>query len=143
MKTYSHQYNSTLSCDNVVYFPVSFTARKFPLAPTNITFIDKRSVETPNEISKANENTIAFWNLNEKDSENDKDGEVCEKKTNIQDHVSFKINKPQDELFTFGVWGRVYLRDVDHNKHISEDDIQGFNNILDVIYEAGDKNASD
>lgn len=143
MGTYSHQYNSTLQCDNVIYFPVSFTASKFPLAPINVTFIDARNV--PNEDS----NKIDLWRQNGEENEVNEET-VCKKRDDDNNmsnnaeryHISFKINAPQDQLESFGIWGRIYARDVYHTKDTSEEDIQAFNNILDVIYEASDKNTS-
>ncbi|KOB75417.1 Vanin-like protein 1, partial [Operophtera brumata] len=137
MTTYSHQYNRTLGCDNVVYFPVSFTASKFPLAQTNVTYIDARDGELSNEIHQMNEdlNKVNVWTVNakevgEKGKELEEHMEVCEKHEKEtsrhveRDHVSFKIKTPQNELVAFGIWGRIYTRDVDHRKDVSEEDIQ-------------------
>lgn len=143
MRTYNHQYNDTLKCDNVIYFPVSFTASKFPLASANVTYIDTKLNDVSNEIQDEDTNTADVWKI----QENDDKSEVCkslEKITtnNKRDHVVFKINAPQDELQSFGVWGRIYTRDVDHNKDVSEEDMQTFNNILDLIYDTSDKHTT-
>lgn len=155
MRTYSHQYNRTLGCDNIVYFPVSFTTSKFPLAPTNVTFIDARDGELSVEILKTNEdsNKVNVCRVNgeevgESGKEFEEKNEVCEEREKItlrnveRDHVSFKINAPQNGLAAFGIWGRIYSRDVDHRKDVSEEDIQAFDNFLDNIYEASEKNTS-
>ncbi|KAI5635486.1 carbon-nitrogen hydrolase domain-containing protein [Phthorimaea operculella] len=94
MRTHKLQYNNTLHCNNVVYYPSSFTINHFPLSHDNFTF----TRDIP-------ENKI----------------------THHREKINMKINKPQDELVAFGIWGRIYNRDVDHNvKEVSEEDIQKY-----------------
>lgn len=126
MRTYTHQYNSTLKCDNIVYFPMSIRANKFPLSAKNITFND---VKQQTETEKHN-GEITFIEIN--DIENNG-------KKIAREEVTFKINESQDELMAFGIWGRIYTRDVDHNKKVTEKDIIDFNNVMEEIYRTNDK----
>ncbi|XP_004928912.1 vanin-like protein 2 isoform X1 [Bombyx mori] len=103
MTTYSNTHNTTLQCDNVVYYPVSFGEKKFPLDTKNYTFTKEKS--------------------------QDKDY-----KTGNRWHLLFQLNKPQKDLMAFGIWGRLYLRDVTHKQHVTNEDIDDFENILDLIY---------
>lgn len=122
MTTYRHQYNQTLHCDNIVYFPVSFQANKFPLSRTNVTFIDQGP------------DGKIFNHLSQMNSLNEIQNCGIEKEISGREHVTFKINKPQDELVSFGIFGRMYTKDVDHNTPVTDEDIQKFNTILDIIY---------
>ncbi|KAI8442263.1 hypothetical protein MSG28_005831 [Choristoneura fumiferana] len=95
MSTLRNQYNKTLQCDNVVYFPSSFRINKFPLSPVNYTY------------SESSQNEIETGEL---------------PKTNGREKIMYKINAPQDELMSFAIWGRIYVRDVDHNTEVTEED---------------------
>ncbi|KAI8442261.1 hypothetical protein MSG28_005831 [Choristoneura fumiferana] len=107
MSTLRNQYNKTLQCDNVVYFPSSFRINKFPLSPVNYTY------------SESSQNEIETGEL---------------PKTNGREKIMYKINAPQDELMSFAIWGRIYVRDVDHNTEVTEEDVQNYLNIEDIIY---------
>ncbi|XP_049879631.1 vanin-like protein 1 isoform X2 [Pectinophora gossypiella] len=104
MTTYRNQYNGTLKCDNVVYFPSSMRSSKFPLSSKNFTFIDS----TQNGDAKQNGG---------------------------RERIVYKITAPQDDLVTFGIWGRVYTRDVNHDIETSEEDIQNYIEIENIIYD--------
>ena len=116
MTTYQSQYNTTLDCDNIVYFPLSVRDNKFPLGPVNYTFLDEKQnevidshygVEIQNEVHLENESST---------------------------RLIFKLNKPQKDLVAFAIWGRIFSRDIDHNKHITEEDKKQFMDILNIIY---------
>lgn len=141
MRTYRHLYNKTLKCDDVLYLPVSFQANKFPLSPNNVTFVDIG----PNEKQFKHQNQNMLINeipLNIKDDliRTQNDGtcngrvEVCEPENVGREYVTFKINQPQDQLVSFGIFGRIFTRDVDHNKPVTDQDVEKFETILDVIY---------
>ncbi|XP_063368490.1 vanin-like protein 2 isoform X1 [Cydia amplana] len=106
MSTIRKQYNKTLQCNNVVYFPSSFRINKFPLSSSNFTYID--STDDENEVQP-------------------------DKKTG-REKITYKINTPQKELMSFGIWGRVYVKDVDHSTEVNDEDVQNYLKIEDVIY---------
>lgn len=116
MTTYRSQYNTTLDCDNIVYFPLSIRNNMFPLGPKNYSFIDQNN----NKILTAH---YGVESQNEVDLEDES-----------RTRMIFKLNKPQKDLVSFSIWGRIFSRDVDHNKHITEEDKQQFMDILNVIY---------
>ncbi|XP_013146599.1 PREDICTED: vanin-like protein 2 isoform X1 [Papilio polytes] len=114
MTSHVHHYNTSLQCDDVIYFPISFTNNKFPVRPKNVTFLESSKI-TSNEVL------------------------ACENNLNIdlnghKEHIIHKINKPQSNLVAFGVWGRIYNRDFDHNKRPTEDDLKNYLEIEDWIY---------
>lgn len=122
MNTYRNEYNGTLRCDNIEYFPVSCRYNKFPLNPTNFTYTTKSKDQL---------------NCEPKDQIYQNSVSVLQKEIfikNNRERLNFKINVPQTDLVSFGIWGRVYTRDVDHNKATSEEDVRKFNTILDNIY---------
>lgn len=106
MSTLRNHYNKTLQCDNVVYFPSSFRINKFPLRPVNYSY------------SESSQNEIEGGKLSKPSRE----------------QITYKINAPQDDLMSFAIWGRIYVRDVDHNTEVTEEDIQNYHNIEDIIY---------
>ncbi|KPI96015.1 Vanin-like protein 2 [Papilio xuthus] len=121
MTSYSHHYNASLQCDDIIYYPVSFTNDKFPVRPKNVTFL---------ETSKINSNEVLS---------------SCENNLNIdfnghKEHIVYKINAPQNNIVSFGVWGRVYNRDFDHNKKPTADDLKNYLEIEDWIYKMEKKN---
>ncbi|GBP44017.1 Vanin-like protein 2 [Eumeta japonica] len=108
MNTYKHRYNDTLQCANVVYFPSTFQRNKFPLNPSNFSFVEKYQ-----------------------------DGDA--KENGGKERITMKLAAPQMDLVTFGVWGRIYDRDVDHNAQVTDEDRQQYTQIENVIY-TGEKN---
>lgn len=49
--------------------------------------------------------------------------------------VSLRLNAAQDGLMTFGIWGRVYTKDVDHTTVVTERDIAKDKEHEDKIFE--------
>ncbi|KAF9805750.1 hypothetical protein SFRURICE_009382 [Spodoptera frugiperda] len=119
MRTHDNTYNDTLQCDNIEYFPVTVRYNKFPLSPKNFTYTVKEKDQQ--QCEPDDQNTISVLQQ-----------EILNRKS--RETLRFKINVPQNELVAFGIWGRVYTRDVDHNKGASEEDIQSFNTLLDDIF---------
>lgn len=119
MRTHENTYNDTLQCDNIEYFPVTVRYNKFPLSPKNFTYTVKEKDQQ--QCEPDDQNTISVLQQ-----------EILNRKS--RETLRFKINVPQNELVAFGIWGRVYTRDVDHNKGASEEDIQSFNTLLDDIF---------
>lgn len=122
MRTYRKQYNSTLQCDDIEYYPLSMQNNKFPLSPKNFTYTAKIGDTTafPKCESKKHEEVSVFQQ------------EIIEK--NAKETLKYKINQAQNGLMAFGVWGRLFHKDVDHNKGITDEDVEHFNTILDRIY---------
>ncbi|CAH0696824.1 unnamed protein product [Spodoptera exigua] len=119
MRTHQNTYNDTLQCDNIEYFPVTVRYNKFPLSPKNFTYTVKQKDQQ--QCESKDQNTISVL---QQEFFNKKD----------RDTLNFKINAPQNEIVAFGIWGRIYTRDVDHNKEASQEDIQSFNTLLDDIF---------
>lgn len=116
MTSYRKQYNDTLKCDNIAYYPVSLRNNKFPLSPKNFSYIDKQNSLNDNEI----------------------------RETKDREHIDFRIKSPQDELIAFGVWARIFTRDDKNNYTPTEQDIRnsiesdeivfGVNSNMSLIY---------
>ncbi|KAL0867646.1 hypothetical protein ABMA27_008398 [Loxostege sticticalis] len=127
MTTYSYQYNSTLGCDNVVYYPTSLRNNKFPLHPHNFTF--SKSQNDAEQIAFSENDVISHLRTgNEK---------------NKLQHLSYKLNRVQNELVSFGIWGRLYIRDSNPEEHVSEEDVNSYIEIENVIYNEAHKNNAD
>ncbi|XP_072934498.1 vanin-like protein 2 isoform X2 [Epargyreus clarus] len=109
MTTYRHHYNSSLQCDDVVYFPSTLRNNKFPFDPKNVTFIDNTQITDL-------ENSITDSCVNEKGT------------------VLFKLNVPQNQLVSFGIWGRLYNRDVNLLKNVTQEDVENSIRIENIIY---------
>ncbi|KAJ8711351.1 hypothetical protein PYW07_008593 [Mythimna separata] len=118
MQTYRNTYNDTLDCDNIEYFPVSVRYNKFPLSPKNFTYTTKLKDQS---CEPKDQNTFSVLQK-----------EILSR--NSRERLNFKINVPQKELIAFGIWGRIFNRDIDHNKGASEEDLQKFNTLLDEIF---------
>lgn len=111
MTTYRLHYNTSLKCDNIVYYPSSFRNSKFPLSPQNFTYTDSR-------------NNAATENCG-------------------REHITYKLKVPQDDLVSFGIWGRVFTKDVDfsHNPITEEEmkrDIE-FTNMIGAAAQQSNK----
>ncbi|KAM3964073.1 vanin-like protein 1 [Aphomia sociella] len=106
MTTYKHRYNNSLHCNDVVYFPVSLRNNKFPLSPSNYTFVD--STQNGGE---ANEN-------------------------GGRGRISSNLKTTQNELISFGIWGRLYNKDVNFANDVTEEDINNYHQIENIIYNA-------
>uniref|UniRef100_A0A2A4K2W7 CN hydrolase domain-containing protein n=1 Tax=Heliothis virescens TaxID=7102 RepID=A0A2A4K2W7_HELVI len=119
MNTYRNTYNETLDCNNIEYFPVTVRYNKFPLSPKNFTFTSKSKDQS--KCGQKDQNRLSILQK-----------EIITR--NSRERLNFKINVPQRELIAFGIWGRIYTRDVDHNKEPSHDDVQKFNTLLDDIF---------
>ncbi|CAB3220552.1 unnamed protein product [Arctia plantaginis] len=123
MNTYGQKYNRSLECEDVVYFPLSFRYNKFPLSPENFTYgstkLNNKSDFPECEIPSKNDISIFqndVLNLNAKET------------------LIYKLIRSQNELVAFGIWGRLYNRDKDHNKGVTDEDIEKFETILNHIY---------
>ncbi|XP_052739170.1 vanin-like protein 1 [Bicyclus anynana] len=100
-------YNTSLKCDDIEYYPMSFTNNKFPLNPQNYTFENEnRNFDelVNNEIMKRN-------------------GQQC---------MMFKLNTPQTDLLSFGIFGRIYSKDgtkliTESTEHADIDNLLGIN----------------
>ncbi|CAG9791382.1 unnamed protein product [Diatraea saccharalis] len=90
MTSYPTQYNVSLQCDNVVYYPTSLKYNKFPLEPQDFEY--------------------RKWEYSDFDL------------------LVYSLARPQDELISFALWGRAYLRDVQLKDEASEEDV--INSIL-------------
>ncbi|CAH2051806.1 unnamed protein product, partial [Iphiclides podalirius] len=114
MTTYRLHYNTSLQCDDIVYFPISFRNNKFPLSAKNFTFTISPKMAT---------------------------GESYNLKSRLgqKEHLSYQLNAPQTDLVAFGVWGRIYNRDVDFNKPTTAEDLQNYLEIEDWIYKRDKK----
>ncbi|CAH2259692.1 jg24301 [Pararge aegeria aegeria] len=96
MTSYHYHYNSTLKCDDIVYYPVSFTSNKFPLNPKNYTF-------------KNDEKRIFHTLIDNEITQTDKQ------------YVRYKMNLPQTELLSVGIWGRIYRKDGKGDRDVIDD----------------------
>ncbi|XP_046963868.1 vanin-like protein 1 isoform X3 [Vanessa cardui] len=114
MTTYSKHYNSTLQCDDIMYYPTSMRNNKFPLNPANFTY---STDETP---KKSEGNNVS--------------------KQRSREHISYKLNAPQRELVSFGIWGRIFTRDGKVSYNPSKDDINRYIEVEKYIFDIGDKN---
>lgn len=127
MTTYRYQYNTSLDCDNVVYYPSTLRNNKFPLHPHNFTFV-KSTQNGDFPQNGANTQNGGTQNVR---SENDRE------------LVSLKLKNPQNELITFAIWGRLYVRDVNPVKDVTEEDVNSYIEIENVIYNHGDRQSTD
>lgn len=109
MTSYANRYNTTLRCENVVYFGSTLQINKFPLHPSNYSFNEK------------NRNALKPLGIG-------------------RETISLKLKSPQDSLITFGIWGRLYTKDVDHIGNINEDDLIEYQILENNIF---DKSTSD
>ena len=123
MQTYSNTHNDTLDCDNIEYFPVTLGADKYPLSPKNFTLTTK--LKDQSKCGPKDQNSFSVLQK-----------EILSR--NNRERLNFKINVPQDGLVSFGIWARIYARDVDHNKAVTEEDVQKFNTLLDQIFSSTD-----
>ncbi|XP_068623393.1 vanin-like protein 1 isoform X1 [Battus philenor] len=118
MTTHRLHYNSTLQCSDIVYYPVSMRNDKVPVRPKNFTFVVDSKVDSQNVPSSDN-NIDA--NLNRKE------------------RITYKLNAPQTGLVAFGVWGRIFNRDVGYHKEPTEDDLRNYMEIEDWIFKIDKK----
>ncbi|XP_059050818.1 vanin-like protein 2 [Achroia grisella] len=109
MTTYRHQYNQSLDCDDVVYFPNSIRNNKFPLSSNNFTFLDS----TQNGARNTNGG---------------------------RGRVIYELKSRQNELVSFGIWGRIYTKDVNTIGEVTEEDLNHYNEIENIIYGTKNKN---
>jgi hypothetical protein len=119
MTTYPNQHNTTLDCSNVVYCPSSMRYNKFPLLTKD--FIYRKSSQIDNDI---NENGVENY-----------DGVIKVPR----EEILYKIVEPQNELVSFAVWGRMYLRDVNGETDTSDEDIKNYLEIENRIYKHTDE----
>ncbi|XP_023952054.2 vanin-like protein 2 [Bicyclus anynana] len=108
---YRRQYNNTLKCNDIEYFPISIKKNMFPLEPSNFTYEEDQiqNGDYEDQLNKLNQ-----------------DGRV---------QITNKINLPQTELISFGIWGRVFQRDGVILKNFTEDDVKRYIEIENVIYD--------
>ncbi|XP_028172897.1 vanin-like protein 2 isoform X1 [Ostrinia furnacalis] len=132
MTTYSYQHNSTLDCDNVVYYPTSLRNNKFPLQPLNYTFTKSKNGAERLDVCSQNGVNTNGGNLYNDVLENSK----------LED-LSYKLNSAQNEIVSFGIWGRLYNRDVNPVENVSEEDVNNYIEIENVIFNAADKYSTD
>lgn len=110
MTSYSKHYNTTLKCDDIIYYPISLRNNKFPLSPKIFTYQvkNKHSDSTKNiDDIKVNADRV---------------------------HITYKLNAPQQELASFGIWGRIFTRDVKTKYNPSKEDKEKYIEIENVIY---------
>lgn len=100
MTTYRRQYNNTLECSNVVYFPVSMQSNRFPLQSKDFKYSDQNCLR-------------------------EQDGRA---------HLKIELNHSQRNIVTFGIYGRLYNKDVVHQRIITENDIQAYQEFEDRIF---------
>ncbi|CAG4933177.1 unnamed protein product [Colias eurytheme] len=103
MSSHSFNYNSTLKCNDVEYYAVSFRNNKFPLNPSNYTIQVKQDGES--------------------DTQNG--GKIT---------LLYKLKEPQNDLVSFGIWGRVYSEDNKPEVDFTTEDLNSYNEIENVIY---------
>lgn len=131
MTTYSYQHNSTLDCDNVVYYPTSLRNNKFPLHPLNYTFTKlQNDAEKISVFSQSN--VISKCEVDVRPTENNK-----------LEHITYRLNTLQNEIVSFGIWGRLYIRDGNPSYEATEEDIDSYIEIENIIYNQIDKNNAD
>ncbi|XP_050353057.1 vanin-like protein 2 isoform X3 [Nymphalis io] len=109
MTSYRKHYNNTLKCDDILYYPVSMRNNKFPLNPKNFTY---KMDETRKDLEENNEII----------------------KHNGREHITYKLNSPQNELVSFGIWGRMFNRDGEIIYNPSKDDVHKYIEIENIIY---------
>lgn len=109
MTTYRQQYNNTLKCSNVVYFPVSMQSNRFPLQSKDFTFSNQNGGRN-------------------------QDGRA---------HLTMELNHNQDNIVAFGIYGRLYYKDVVHQKIVTEQDIQAYKEFEDRIFSSANKERDD
>ncbi|XP_026488914.2 vanin-like protein 2 isoform X3 [Vanessa tameamea] len=114
MTTYSKHYNSTLNCDDIMYYPTSMRNNKFPLNPINFTYT-----------------------MNETPKESEENNEILKQRS--RENITYKLNSPQNELVSFGIWGRIFNRDGKILYNPSKDDINKYIEIENHIFDIGDK----
>lgn len=100
MTTYRQQYNGTLKCNNVVYFPVSLQSNRFPLQSKDFMYSDENG-------------------------RHKQDGRA---------HLTIELNHSQNDIVAFGIYGRLYNKDVVHQKITTENDIQAYREFEDRIF---------
>ncbi|CAH0713812.1 unnamed protein product, partial [Brenthis ino] len=105
MTSYSKHYNRTLKCEDIAYYPLSLRNNKFPLSPKNFTF-NEQSIENNEILQKT-----------------------------FQEFLTYKINSPQEDLISSGIWGRIFTRDGKINFNPTEEDIQRYIDIEKVIFD--------
>ncbi|XP_075983847.1 vanin-like protein 2 isoform X2 [Anticarsia gemmatalis] len=130
MNTYSNSYNETLDCENIEYFPLSMRYNKFPLSPTNYTFYMTTKDEPQEKCGSGESNVLSVF----------QNTILAKENKDSRSTIQYKIERPQSELVAFGIWGRLYTRDVDHNtrRKVTDEDVAKFNTILDRIYATDD-----
>ncbi|CAH0399339.1 unnamed protein product [Chilo suppressalis] len=115
MTTYPKQYNNTLSCDNIVYYPTSLRYNKFPLDTQDFTYIEStQEIDLNNEI-------------------------VSNEVTKRRAEIFYRLISPQDELVAFSIWGRAYLRDVNEIIDSSEEDVNNSIAVENLIFSFADE----
>lgn len=104
MYTLKPKYNNSLYCNNILYYPSSVRTNKFPLQVNNYTY-----------------------DLNEK---NDEDNILSDDRQLIL----LKLNKPQNDLISFGIWGRIYNRDTVGKIELTENQIKEYIRLEELIF---------
>ncbi|CAH2093814.1 unnamed protein product [Euphydryas editha] len=113
MTSYNKHYNTTLKCDDIVYYPISFRNNKFPLSPKNFSY---EIANTPRDRSDSSEKTKDIT------------------KQVYREHITYRLNVPQENLVSFGIWGRIFNRDVNKKYLPSKEDKQKYIEIENIIY---------
>jgi hypothetical protein len=94
MTSYPRQYNSTLQCDDVKYYPSSMMNDMVPLVGSVYTF-DTSSLNGDGY----NQNGIKAY----------------DSKSEPREEIVYKMKEPfvsaANELVTFAIWGRIYSKD--------------------------------
>ncbi|XP_045771206.1 vanin-like protein 2 isoform X1 [Maniola jurtina] len=100
LTSYRSHYNNTLKCDDVIYYPISLRNNKYPLNPQNYTFrIDQ---------------TRHFYTLTD-------NNEIIQ---DDQQSITYRLNSPQIELLSFGIWGRIYGEDSKVGKEVVNENVE-------------------
>lgn len=100
MTTYRQQYNSTLKCSNIVYFPVSLQSNRFPLESKDFTYSDQNGGQ----------------------------------KQNGRAHLKVELSHSQNNIVAFGIYGRLYIKDVVEQKKNTDKDIAAYREFEDRLF---------
>lgn len=100
MTTYREQYNNTLQCSNVVYYPVSMQSNRFPLETEAFKYSDQNG----------------------------------EREQNGRANLKMELNKNQDNIEAFGIYGRLYYKDIVHKRIITDAEVQMYIEFEDQIF---------
>nr|XP_013189645.1 unnamed protein product [Amyelois transitella] len=116
MDTFGSHYNTSLECNDIIYYPLSLTNKLHPLKPENFTFVD--APQDGGEITNGRAS---------------QDG--GKKRKGGRTNLTMKLNAPQIDLVSFAIYGRIYYKDVNrYSLEVTQEMMNEYDELENRIY---------